>query len=206
MVSIKAATSELGYFRPINDVCAMCAFHPIATKLLHYGSDVTGQLRRFAPQKNREPFRCPNRARMRRIAKISTRSLGTKDRVKVVRGGASSNLPGDLFQEMLQAAISLSVGGVGRLLRHLISSVPVFADKLLRVLPDRLFHFCFPTNEGGETYTSDAGHRRYGRHKSFDPRAALKRINLPLGHLTRWEPTVLTVNPRTCQGRGSAAK
>ena len=26
-----------GHFRPINDVCAMSAFHPIATKLLHYG-------------------------------------------------------------------------------------------------------------------------------------------------------------------------
>ena len=25
-----------GHFRPINDVCAMSAFHPIATKLLHY--------------------------------------------------------------------------------------------------------------------------------------------------------------------------
>jgi len=24
-----------GHFRPINDVCAMFAFHPIATKLLH---------------------------------------------------------------------------------------------------------------------------------------------------------------------------
>jgi hypothetical protein len=31
------AVSELGHFRPINDVCAMSAFHPIATKLLHYG-------------------------------------------------------------------------------------------------------------------------------------------------------------------------
>jgi hypothetical protein len=29
--------SESGHFRPINDVCAMFAFHPIATKLLHYG-------------------------------------------------------------------------------------------------------------------------------------------------------------------------
>ena len=27
--------SELGHFRPINDVCAMSAFHPTATKLLH---------------------------------------------------------------------------------------------------------------------------------------------------------------------------
>ena len=26
-----------GHFRPTNDVCAMSAFHPIATKLLHYG-------------------------------------------------------------------------------------------------------------------------------------------------------------------------
>ena len=26
-----------GHFRPINDVCAMSAFHPIATKFLHYG-------------------------------------------------------------------------------------------------------------------------------------------------------------------------
>ncbi len=32
-----AWTSDLGHFRPINDVCAMSAFHPIATKLLHYG-------------------------------------------------------------------------------------------------------------------------------------------------------------------------
>jgi hypothetical protein len=29
--------SALGHFRPINDVCAMSAFHPIATELLHYG-------------------------------------------------------------------------------------------------------------------------------------------------------------------------
>jgi hypothetical protein len=29
--------SVLGIFRPINDVCVMSAFHPIATKLLHYG-------------------------------------------------------------------------------------------------------------------------------------------------------------------------
>jgi len=26
----------MGHFRPINDVCAMSAFHPIATELLHY--------------------------------------------------------------------------------------------------------------------------------------------------------------------------
>jgi hypothetical protein len=32
-----AAMSETGHFRPINDVCAMSAFHSIATKLLHYG-------------------------------------------------------------------------------------------------------------------------------------------------------------------------
>ena len=29
--------AEMGHFRQINDVCAMSAFHPIATKLLHYG-------------------------------------------------------------------------------------------------------------------------------------------------------------------------
>jgi hypothetical protein len=29
--------SQLGHFRPINDVCAMSAFHPIAAELLHYG-------------------------------------------------------------------------------------------------------------------------------------------------------------------------
>jgi hypothetical protein len=29
--------SASGHFRPINDVCALSAFHPIATKLLHYG-------------------------------------------------------------------------------------------------------------------------------------------------------------------------
>jgi len=27
----------MGHFRPINDVCAMSAFHAIATELLHYG-------------------------------------------------------------------------------------------------------------------------------------------------------------------------
>jgi hypothetical protein len=27
---------NLGHFRQINDVCAMSAFHPIATKLLRY--------------------------------------------------------------------------------------------------------------------------------------------------------------------------
>jgi hypothetical protein len=26
-----------GHFRPIDDICAMSAFHPIANKLLHYG-------------------------------------------------------------------------------------------------------------------------------------------------------------------------
>jgi len=31
------STSATGLFRPINDVCAMFAFRPIATKLLHYG-------------------------------------------------------------------------------------------------------------------------------------------------------------------------
>ena len=30
------AASGSGHFRPINDVCAMSAFHPIATELLHY--------------------------------------------------------------------------------------------------------------------------------------------------------------------------
>ena len=29
--------SGSGHFRPINDVCAMSVFHPIPTKLLHYG-------------------------------------------------------------------------------------------------------------------------------------------------------------------------
>ena len=29
--------TELGQFRPINDVCMMSAFHPFGTKLLHYG-------------------------------------------------------------------------------------------------------------------------------------------------------------------------
>jgi len=28
---------SLGHFRPIDDVCAMSAFPPIATELLHYG-------------------------------------------------------------------------------------------------------------------------------------------------------------------------
>jgi hypothetical protein len=27
----------MGHFRPFNNVCVMSAFHPIATKLLHYG-------------------------------------------------------------------------------------------------------------------------------------------------------------------------
>jgi hypothetical protein len=27
----------MGHFRPIDDVCAMSAFRPIATELLHYG-------------------------------------------------------------------------------------------------------------------------------------------------------------------------
>jgi hypothetical protein len=35
--------SAQGNFRPINDVGAMSAFHPIATKLLHYGK------RRYGP-------------------------------------------------------------------------------------------------------------------------------------------------------------
>jgi hypothetical protein len=30
-------TVEMGHFRPIDDVCAMSAFPPIATELLHYG-------------------------------------------------------------------------------------------------------------------------------------------------------------------------
>ena len=29
--------SVVGHFRQINDVCAMSAFHPIATDLLHHG-------------------------------------------------------------------------------------------------------------------------------------------------------------------------
>jgi hypothetical protein len=36
-VSIEAVKSAPGHFRQINDVCAMSAFRPIATKLLHYG-------------------------------------------------------------------------------------------------------------------------------------------------------------------------
>jgi hypothetical protein len=32
-----AFSHSLGHFRPIDDVCAMSAFHQIATKLLHYG-------------------------------------------------------------------------------------------------------------------------------------------------------------------------
>ncbi len=32
-----AARTAVGHFRPINDVCVMSAFHPIATKSLHYG-------------------------------------------------------------------------------------------------------------------------------------------------------------------------
>ena len=31
------ASAAMGHFRPINDVCAMSAFHPIATELLHDG-------------------------------------------------------------------------------------------------------------------------------------------------------------------------
>jgi hypothetical protein len=34
---VSPPTVELGHFRPINDICAMSAFHPIATELLHYG-------------------------------------------------------------------------------------------------------------------------------------------------------------------------
>jgi hypothetical protein len=34
--------SLLGHFRRINDVYAMSAFHPIATKLLHYGKSRYG--------------------------------------------------------------------------------------------------------------------------------------------------------------------
>jgi len=36
-VSIAAPMTASGHFRPINDVCAMSAFHPFATELLHYG-------------------------------------------------------------------------------------------------------------------------------------------------------------------------
>jgi hypothetical protein len=32
-----ASMSLVGHFRPIDDVCAMSAFPPIATELLHYG-------------------------------------------------------------------------------------------------------------------------------------------------------------------------
>jgi hypothetical protein len=39
--------SQMGHFRPINDVCAMSAFHPIATKLLQYGK------RRDGPKRGR---------------------------------------------------------------------------------------------------------------------------------------------------------
>lgn len=34
---MRRSTSGLGHFRRIDDVYAMSAFHPIATKLLHYG-------------------------------------------------------------------------------------------------------------------------------------------------------------------------
>jgi hypothetical protein len=32
----KQPMTAVGHFRPIDDVCAMSVFHPIATKLLHY--------------------------------------------------------------------------------------------------------------------------------------------------------------------------
>ena len=32
-----ARSALIGHFRPIDDVRAKSAFHPIATKLLHYG-------------------------------------------------------------------------------------------------------------------------------------------------------------------------
>jgi hypothetical protein len=34
----------MGHFRPFNNVCVMSAFHPIATKLLHYGKRRDGPL------------------------------------------------------------------------------------------------------------------------------------------------------------------
>jgi hypothetical protein len=37
MAGISTQISALGHFRPSHGVCAMSAFHPIATKLLHYG-------------------------------------------------------------------------------------------------------------------------------------------------------------------------
>src|SRR6516165_774135 len=68
-----------------------------------------------------------------------------------VSGCTSGNLARDLLQEAFQAAIAPSVSIADSLLRFLISGIAVFADQLLRVFPNRLFHLSFPTNQCEKT-------------------------------------------------------
>jgi len=51
--------SEMGHLRPIDDVCAMSAFPPIATDLLHYGNGRKGP-KAEVPHHGTKVGRAPN--------------------------------------------------------------------------------------------------------------------------------------------------
>jgi hypothetical protein len=46
----KVARSKMSHFRPIDDVCAVSAFGPIATKLLYYSKARNVSLARIHPR------------------------------------------------------------------------------------------------------------------------------------------------------------